>query len=39
MRTEMGKMYGTYLMENIYNSKQFTVTIPSFEMTVPFKMN
>ncbi len=39
MRTEMGKMYGTYLMENINNSKQFNVTIPSFEMTVPFKMN
>jgi hypothetical protein len=27
------------LMENINNSKQFDVTIPAFEMTVPFKMN
>ncbi len=39
LRTEMGKMYGTYLMENIGNKKQFKVTIPAFEMTVPFKMN
>ncbi|UAY51693.1 Co2+/Mg2+ efflux protein ApaG [Ferruginibacter albus] len=38
-RTEMGKMYGTYLMENSNNKKQFDVTIPAFEMTVPFKMN
>ncbi len=39
LRTEMGKMHGTYLMENINNKKQFDVTIPAFEMTVPFKMN
>ena len=39
LRTEMGKMYGTYLMENPNNNKQFDVTIPAFEMTVPFKMN
>ena len=39
LRTEMGKMYGTYLMENSNNKKQFDVTIPAFEMTVPFKMN
>jgi ApaG protein len=39
LRTEMGKMQGTYLMENISNKKQFDVIIPAFEMTVPFKMN
>lgn len=39
LRTEMGKMYGTYLMENPNNGQQFDVTIPAFEMTVPFKMN
>ena len=39
LRTEMGKMYGKYLMENISNKKQFDVIIPAFEMTVPFKMN
>ncbi len=39
LKTEMGKMYGTYLMENANNQKQFNVSIPAFEMTVPFKMN
>lgn len=39
LKTEMGKMYGTYLMENVNGNKQFEVAIPSFEMTVPFKMN
>jgi ApaG protein len=39
LRTEMGKMYGTYLMEDLNSNKQFDVTIPAFEMTVPFKMN
>jgi ApaG protein len=39
LRTEMGKMYGTYEMENINSKKLFKVTIPAFEMTVPFKMN
>ena len=39
LQTEMGKMYGTYLMENCNNNKQFDVIIPAFEMTVPFKMN
>ena len=39
LRTEMGKMYGTYLMENITNQKTFEVNIPAFEMVVPFKNN
>jgi ApaG protein len=39
LRTEMGKMYGTYQMENLNNKKQFEVSIPAFEMQVPFKMN
>jgi ApaG protein len=39
LRTEIGKMHGTYLMENVNNRKQFDVSIPNFEMTVPFKMN
>ena len=37
--SEMGKMYGTYLMENINNNKTFDAAIPAFEMTVPFKLN
>lgn len=39
LRTEMGKMYGNYLMENLHNKQQFEVNIPIFEMIVPFKMN
>ena len=39
LRTEMGKMYGTYSMENVNNNRLFDVIIPAFEMTVPFKMN
>ncbi len=39
LKTELGKMYGTYLMENVNSQYQFDVTIPPFEMTVPFKMN
>lgn len=39
LRTEMGKMYGTYLLENINNQKTFDVIIPAFEMCTPFKLN
>ncbi len=39
LRTELGKMHGTYLMENLNNKKNFYVNIPAFEMTVPFKLN
>ncbi len=39
LKTEMGKMHGTYLMEDIATKKEFSVNIPVFEMVVPFKMN
>ena len=39
LRTEMGKMKGTYQMENLNNKKMFTVDIPAFEMIVPMKNN
>ena len=39
LRTEMGKMHGVYLMENLVSLKPFDVKIPVFEMVVPFKMN
>lgn len=39
LRTELGKMHGTYFMENLSNKKTFYVNIPAFEMTVPFKLN
>jgi len=39
LKTEMGKMHGTYLMENQNNLERFYVKIPSFDMIVPFKNN
>jgi ApaG protein len=39
LRSEIGRMHGTYLMENLHTHKTFRVTIPAFEMQVPFKMN
>ena len=39
LRTEMGKMKGTYQMENLNNKQMFQVDIPSFEMIVPMKNN
>ncbi|MFT3904428.1 MAG: Co2+/Mg2+ efflux protein ApaG [Niabella sp.] len=39
LRTEMGKMKGVYLMENLDNKQTFQVLIPEFEMIVPAKIN
>ncbi len=39
LNTEMGKMYGIYIMENLHDKSSFEVNIPVFEMVVPFKMN
>ena len=39
LKTDMGKMYGQYLMENLDNLATFYANIPPFEMIVPFKNN
>lgn len=39
LRSEIGKMYGTYQMENMYNKKLLTVSIPEFPLIAPFKLN
>jgi ApaG protein len=39
LRSDMGKMYGSYLMENLYNKRLFKVAIPEFDMIAPFKRN
>jgi ApaG protein len=39
LKTEMGKMFGTYLVENTHNKTIFSVTIPAFDLHAPFKMN
>lgn len=39
LRTDMGRMYGTYEMENLNTRRHFRVSIPSFDMIAPFKGN
>jgi len=39
LRSEIGKMHGMYLMENINTSKTFQALIPAFDMCAPFKLN
>ena len=39
LHSEIGKMYGTYQMENIFNKKKLTITIPEFKLIVPAKLN
>ena len=39
LRTEMGKMKGSYQMENLNSKQMFQVDIPAFEMIVPMKNN
>lgn len=39
IRTEIGKMYGRYQMENMLNKKLFDVNIPEFDLISPHKLN
>ena len=39
LKSGLGKMNGTYLMERILDGKKFDVTIPEFHMIVPFRLN
>lgn len=39
LHTEMGRMHGIYLMENLHTKQKFEVKIPAFEMITPFKYN
>ena len=39
LKTEIGKMHGNYVLENMNNKKTFNVIIPSFLLEAPFKMN
>jgi ApaG protein len=39
LKTDIGKMYGTYLMENSNDGKLFHVIIPEFHMVSPMKLN
>lgn len=39
LKSGIGKMKGTYLMERLVDGKQFKVTIPEFVMTAPYRSN
>jgi len=39
LQSELGKMKGMYLLENLHNKKTFEVIIPEFQLQVPFKLN
>jgi ApaG protein len=39
LHSDIGKMYGTYIIENLFNKKKLTVTIPEFLLIVPAKLN
>jgi ApaG protein len=39
LHSSMGKMMGTYLIERIYDGKQFQIQVPEFTMVVPFQLN
>lgn len=39
LRSEIGKMFGSYQMENIHSKKLISVSIPEFQLIAPFKLN
>lgn len=39
LKTGIGKMKGTYLMERLVDGRQFNVVIPEFVLIVPYKLN
>lgn len=39
LKSDMGKMHGTYFMENCFNKKRFKIRVPIFEMIAPFRLN
>lgn len=39
LKSEIGKMYGTYSMQRQYDGKAFKVRIPEFHLIAPDKLN
>lgn len=39
LSSDVGKMYGTYTMEDLFTKKTIVVTIPEFQLIAPFKNN
>ena len=39
LKSGIGKMYGTYLVERVMDGKKIDVIIPEFIMVVPYRLN
>ncbi|NIK73911.1 ApaG protein [Thermonema lapsum] len=39
LRTDIGKMYGYYLMRRLLDGKEFHVQIPQFTLITPYRLN
>jgi len=39
LRSEMGKMLGTYTLENLYDKRMLLAYIPEFDLIAPQKLN
>jgi len=39
LNTDIGKMYGTYLLKRFVDDNSFYVKIPQFKLVVPYRLN
>lgn len=39
LNSDMGKMYGTYTMEDLFTKRMMVIAIPEFQLIAPFKNN
>lgn len=39
LKTSIGKMHGTFLMQRLVDGKEFKVEVPEFVMITPYKLN
>lgn len=39
LNSDIGKMYGTYTMENLFHKRKIDVAIPEFQLIAPAKLN
>jgi ApaG protein len=39
LNSDIGKMYGTYLVENLFHKRKIRVAIPEFQLIAPAKLN
>lgn len=39
LHSDIGKMYGTYVVEDLFNKRKIKVAIPEFQLIAPAKLN